>query len=260
MMEGVAMTDLPEPTLKPADDLVDETRRKIIAEEEYRAVTRERYASKKQGADKWLDVLNSSFALWLLSAVFLSGTGAIYGCWQKDRDAARATQEKELEAEKIRTQTAAEEEAKNKAAIERLDMEISYRFSQFLLSLRTVSEQGRTLGSPDPTQRKLQIAGPAMGIMKSLSQNSDEPPLYPEYATFALPTLMSELARRVPTRERQDIEQGIAKLLGESNSQMFETDDPAKEAAGRILGKVMLKRWKNAAFYHVDCSAREPFC
>jgi hypothetical protein len=212
--------------------------------------------------NRFMNFLNTSFGLWFLSAVFLSGTGGIYSCWQKDRDADQAQREKSLEAEKIRLQKTSEDERENKAAIERLDLEISYRFSQVLLNLRSISEQGSKRGSIDSTQRKLQIAGPSMGVMQALARkpSAEQPPLYPDYTAWALPTLISELRRRVPAGDRSDIDRSLARLLGESTSQLFKTDDPAREAAGRVLDDVMLSRWKDTAFYLVDCSARDPFC
>jgi len=206
------MTDVTSPPPPGADDLLEADRRRVLEEEEYRAAVRKRLEHDKPTRSRFVEFLNSSFALWLLSAIFLSGTGTVYSCWQKDRDVSKAQHEKDLEAEKIQLQKMADEARDNKATVERLDLEISYRFSQVLLSLRSISEQGARLGSPDSNQRKLQIAGPSMGVMQGLAQKprADQPPLYPDYAAYALPTLISELRRRVPVSDRSAIERSLA--------------------------------------------------
>jgi hypothetical protein len=80
---------------------------------------------EKKDEDKPLSVwkfLNSSFALWLLSAVFITGIGSAFTQWQ--------------------AQTA--EDRKNKEQIERIDLEISYRFSELLLQIDDLRTSVRT--------------------------------------------------------------------------------------------------------------------
>jgi hypothetical protein len=241
--------------------LTDDDKTRIRLEEQYRKEVRDELAPKKAGRDKVLDFLNTAFALWLLSAIFLSGVGTLYTGWQKSRDEQRAKVEREAAEAKTRIEQSLAAQRDNNDAIQRLDLEISYRLSSVLVQLNSISEQTRLLpGTAD--ERKLRAASATMGVLVGMSATSrrNEPPLYPEYGNYALPTLLSELRRKLPEPDRDAVERSLASVVGAQGSQNFATDDPAKEAGGFIYKHVLLPRWTGSAFYHVDCSAEMPFC
>lgn len=207
--------------------------------------------------------LNSAFGLWVLSAIFLSGGGTMLSCYQKHRDISRAAEEKALEERKIRLEKELEREQERSARVERLDTEISYRLSQTLLDLRNVSEQTALLPqNAPPPQRVLAAASATFPILQGMIRppSVSQAPLYPEHAQWGLPTLIADLAPRVSKKERQELQRCLAQMQGGSNRQGFKTADPAREAASWILEDIVLSRWRDSAFHHVDCRPSNPFC
>jgi hypothetical protein len=239
-------------------ELDDTEKRRILLEERYRAEVR--LALKEPSGSKVASFLNSTLGLWLLSAVFLSGGGTVYGCWQRSVDATRVQAEKDRDEQKLRLERLLDQQRVTQDAVERLDLEISYRFSQALLELFAISDSARLIqGAAD---RKLNSAQRTFGVLQSLTQppRPRDAALYPEYTAYALPTLMSELRRRLQAADAAPVEQSLAALLGAGSRQTFATDDPAKEAASTLLKDIVLQRWKRTAFHYVDCPASSPFC
>ena len=87
--------------------LSEDEKRHIRAEEEFRIAIREEL-SRKDESRVW-KFLNSAFALWLLSAVFLSSVSAAWAHWRASRD----------------------DTVKRAAQIERIDIELATRLSPF---------------------------------------------------------------------------------------------------------------------------------
>src|SRR5579883_2392325 len=95
--------------------LNDTEKERIRLEEFYRNEIRESISASK-GSPLWT-FLNSTFGVWLLSALFVSGIGAAYTKYQEKSADRRRTQE----------------------ATERLDLELGYRFSQIQVHLSQAS-------------------------------------------------------------------------------------------------------------------------
>ncbi|HYX72818.1 MAG TPA: hypothetical protein VE732_08605, partial [Nitrososphaera sp.] len=66
--------------------LTEDEKEKIKLEEEYRFEVRNQLqtANQKESSNLW-SFLNSSFGLWLLSAIFITGAGFLYTNYQNSR-------------------------------------------------------------------------------------------------------------------------------------------------------------------------------
>lgn len=256
------MADLPANELL-TPTIPDSEKERISREEQYRLEVRRQLEDTKSKGHRALGFLNSSFALWLLSAIFLSGTGTVYSCWEKDREATRVKHDRETDVARLRIQTELALAEENRITIERLDTEISYRFSLALLSLRAVPDEvSMTLARSNVADRELESIDSAGRAMHSLGRlpSGDQASLYPQYATYTLPALIAELHRHVPIRERAQIGQSLAKLLVITQRPTLPRADPARALASTILGDIMLSRWKGTGFYYLDCEPANPFC
>ncbi|MEQ1794454.1 MAG: hypothetical protein ABL970_09715 [Nitrospira sp.] len=227
---------------------------RLHLEEKYRAEVRKQLEAASQGSsDKLSKFLNSSFGLWVLSAIFISGAGTIYQNWQKSVDAEKATFQQRLTEESI-----------NRQAIERLDIEISFRLSQALLQLSVIAERVSVqLKDKSADERTLAVADATFGVLQNLASalRNDREALYSEHSGYSLPTLLAELRRRLPEANRAEVERSLAALAGVANSTMFSSGGSIPEqTASILLEKVVLNRWKGTAFHHIDCSSKTPFC
>lgn len=217
--------------------LNDVERAKIELEERYRSEFRNRLdgAPKKKSLPNTIWVfLNSSLGLWLLSAIFITGVGALYTQYQNTR------------TEKIKT----------KESIERLDLEIGYRFSQIQIQLFSL------VNSKEPNFPFLPNKGEenVRSILGSLSQppKGELIPLYQEFSSLSTIALIAELRRHVPENERGEIDQVLAHLSGiyiHLDVAKAKLSD-VKSVADLIFRDLMLPRWKDSQFYFTDC----PFC
>jgi hypothetical protein len=135
----------------PSAMLTEDQRLQIKLEEQFRAEVRaelERARPARRPNAAWA-FLNSAFALWLFSAVFITGAGS----------------------ELARRQSKKAEESRTRELIERLDLEASYRFSQVLGRLDRLHEaSGATQAALDST---LEV------LVRHRAQ--DVPPLYPDF-------------------------------------------------------------------------------
>jgi hypothetical protein len=202
--------------------------------------------------------LNSSLGLWLLSAIFITGAGAVYQrC------------EAELSGRRVRLD-----------AIARLDREISYRLSETLGLLKSAdghwdfqtAKFGIDPGKPPSTDvaRRLAVEsyGDAQRIAASLSSSPDSaepavyPPLYPQFASYSTPALMAELATLVPPAEQKSIDESRAKVtaLHGGIGVVRPNSSAAEQVASFLLRAVMLPRWRNKSFLYTTCGESEPFC
>src|SRR5687767_15888924 len=96
----------------------DEERKRILIEEQYRLEVRAQLqpSSPHSGRERLLAFANSNFGLWLLSAVFVVGTGGVFSCWQHERDRVMDLREKERENEREIGRAACRERVKIEAA------------------------------------------------------------------------------------------------------------------------------------------------
>src|ERR1051326_4066200 len=159
--------------------LTPEERDQIRLEEEYRHEVRSALAKKDEPKESrtW-KFLNSGFGLWLCSAVILSGGTFIY----TQCSDARAAEER------------------RKKTIEALDLEIGYRLSNALakLGLAQLDYEDRLHDRSKPPQdaldhQKQQTTAAAHQLYYAPAGTF--PPLYPEYAKYGLPALITELRR-----------------------------------------------------------------
>jgi hypothetical protein len=233
-------------------ELEQSARERILLEEQYRHEIREKLSEPKSDG-RLKKFLNSSFGLWLLSAIFVSGAGTLYQHWQKQSDEEKVVLQKKLD-----------ESAVNREAISRLDVEISYRISTALLELSSVEERVKMLGAEKTdNERKLMLAQTTFGVLRSLGtkERAARDGLYPEYSNYTLPTSFAELRRRLPESERAEVESSLASFAALSNSMQFKKEGaPPYQVGESLFSKVILKRWQGTAFHHVDCNASSPFC
>ena len=222
--------------------MLDNTEReKIGLEELYRFEIRNKLEedAKKESPSRLWGFFNSSFGLWLLSAIFISGVGTVYTQIQDSR-ADRLKKEEVTRAE----------ESKTKELVERLDLEIGYRLSQVqirLYSLRTVEDQKSIRDVIDrlPRQSQAEVSS-----------------LYPEFSNFSLVALIAELRRHLPETERKELDDVLADLTGVSVLNEFEGVHSlsAERVASVFLEKFRLNRWRRTQFYFLECPSSSPFC
>jgi hypothetical protein len=224
---------------------------KVELEEKYRYEIRKQLEESKQleqskkpsfGKRIW-EILNSSFGLWLLSAIFITGVGTLYTQYQNNK----TEEAKKAEATKA-------EEAKKKELIERLDLEIGYRFSQVQIQLNSLvntKDDNYTL-LPGKSESDVRT------IIDSMAQTSGGSiiPLYQEFSSLNLVALIAELRRNVPQSEKDEIDQVLAHLSGiyiHLNVEKVALSD-VYGVAKIVFKDLILGRWKDSKFYFTDCA------
>ena len=252
--------------LSPAGQLTDIERSKIELEELYRSEIRKRIDKSPEGAARWWAFLNSSFALWLLSAIFISGLGALYTAAHNDQERERERLERVAERERESRDRQLGEQQARRQATERLDREISYRLSRALYELGLTQEYNASakLAGKNPKysvtarQKRLRTS---LSVLTSVA-TIDKPPLYADYATYSLAALMTELRKNVATVAEQ---QQLDRVLRELSDLSFEVSkgevsvDETEEYANRVFQRILLPRWKNSGFVFVGCNAEDFF-
>jgi hypothetical protein len=215
--------------------LTDEEREKIRIEENYRAEVRGAVGSgtKRNSLTLWT-FFNSSLGLWLLSAIFITGAGALFS----------------------QAQHARSEQVKRRDAVERLDLEISYRFSRALVDLFHL-----TNGDVNEPVLEGADASDVERVMASLNAPPGEGAvwLYPDFQDWGLPALMAELRRQLDDpEERRSVDTALARLTGRiwRNGNFTNVEG----TAAVIQRSLMVGRWKGNHFYFVDCPVEQPFC
>lgn len=220
----------------------------IRLEELYRIEIRKQLEEKSQKKSRVWMFLNSSLGLWLLSAIVITWAGTLY------------TQSQNRQADTLRKQEVEREAlSKNSELIDRLDLEIGYRFSQFQIQLANLVD------TDDYDRRPLPFR-PGLGekevkeAIDSLSQppKGTLPPLYGEFSNMSTLALIAELRRHVPSTEKEELDQviadlsGINILLGVKKAQLSDLYG----IATIVFTDLTLERWKKGHFYFSDC----PFC
>lgn len=215
--------------------LPDAERERIRLEESYRLEVRNQLntdAPKRKGPGAWA-VLNSSFGLWVLSAVFITGAGALF------------TQRQEAHASA----------AKRQETIERLDLEISYRISRVLGDLFSLAPATTTDSAQAGAEGDADVRIVLESLQRRPPKNSNF--LYREFAEFELPALMAELRRHLPDDdERVAVDRALATVAGGIHLK----EASVTGAANAIHRDVLLGRWKQEYFYYVDCPIETPMC
>ena len=72
----------------PREDLSERNKERIHAEESYRALVRQQFEASKPPIGSWKR-LNSPFAIWILSSVFLGLVSFTYSCVDENRSQRR---------------------------------------------------------------------------------------------------------------------------------------------------------------------------
>lgn len=238
-------------------ELSEQDRARLRLEEEYRHEVRKSlealHTDHSAKARLW-SLLNSSFGVWLLSAFFITGLGGLYAKYE----------------------SAHAEELSNLQAIERLDLEIEYRWSEGLQRLYLVKVEMATL---PVDQRPSIVRIRIRNILTSfyLDPKIGLPALYPEFKEFSTLAAIAELRRRLPLDVKvvshessvllpldeqplRVVELALMKLSGLPswmNDNESALDDPEKVA--KYLQEMRPKRWSDH-FYFTDCPSSTPSC
>jgi hypothetical protein len=208
--------------------LTDTDKGRIREEELYRYEVRKELTPtlNPRQSSPAIRFLGSPLGLWLLSAVFITGIGGAWSKYLERQSDSRTTTLK----------------------IDRLDSEISYRYSQVLQRLFTIAHD-----------RKDSILSTSEVVALLERPSEHLPPLHPEFRDRHVSGLVAELRLLLPSGpERDELDKLLGHLTTASPLKLIE-DDPTKSAAG-ILASVVLPRWKRFSFYHVKCPPSEPFC
>lgn len=215
--------------------LSDDEKNRIRLEETFRHECRNQLATARRDSSRTWTFLNSALGLWLLSAIFISGAGSLITHWQQQH------------AEQLQVND----------AIGKLDLEISYRFSQVLLRLYELTDQN----NPRASLLAKHSASDVQVVLQLLRESPSKtiPPLYPEYERFGIPSLIAELRRHTyDQRLREMLEGRLADITGRRAEYGNLSD--VNDRAGTIIEDLMLSRWKNGAFHFTDCTKAAPFC
>ena len=208
--------------------LTDADKERIRGEELYRYEVRKALPSPASPghASPAIRFLSSPLGLWLLSAVFITGIG---GAWSKYLE-----RQSDLRATTLK--------------IDRLDSEISHRYSQVLQRLFTIAHNRRDSNLSTSE------------VVSLLEQPGEHlRPLYREFFGRPVSELVAELRLLLSSgRERDEVDKLLGHLTTASPLSRIE-DEPQESAAG-ILSSFVLPRWKRFSFYHVKCLPSEPFC
>jgi hypothetical protein len=208
--------------------LTEADKERIRAEEQYRSEVRKELASTPPSppSSRAIRFLGSPFGLWLLSAVFITAVG---GAWSKYLE-----RQSDLRAIALK--------------VDRLDSEISHRYSQVLQRLFTISHDPR-----DSTLNTREV----VALLEQPGEHLR--PLYPGFRGRGVSDLVADLRLLLPRGpQRDEIDKLLGHLTTASPASQIE-NDPTKSAAG-ILRSFVLPRWKGFHFYHVKCLPLAPFC
>lgn len=141
--------------------------------------------------------------------------------------------------------------------VERLDLEISYRYSQILGQLYNLTDRHQ----PNPhlaRERNVEDVKKVIGLLKQ-SPSENFVALYPEFSNLGIPSLVADLRGQVSTeKERQELDRVLGDVVGFEPGNVNLSN--VQQVGGIVLDKLMISRWKNSSFYFTDCSARHPFC
>jgi hypothetical protein len=253
-------------------DLSEDDRGRIQEEERYRREVQQQLqqSDAKRKRTGLIEFFNTNLGLWLLSAVFISGLGTVYKCYEDDRQHTRSVEDKRFEEQQLRLAKKLDEQAAQRVVIDRLDREISYRFSRALVKLREIGllaylkESGKTgralQQASDDHLRRVDEA--VNGLLESPADARGT--LYQEDASKSIPALIMELASHIDdAHARSSVEEVHRGLLARAEQpiRIVATGGPhAKEAASWIQQSCLLPRWRKQGFAYTTCPPVQPFC
>jgi hypothetical protein len=161
--------------------------------------------------------------------------------------------QEEATKERARQQESSNKERDRLQNIEKLDFEISYRYSTILQQLFDIKE-----GRFDKSHIEgLQERGLLMLQTISNLRTAPGKSLYVEYSNFSMFALYAELYRNVVEKEKEDFKDTVAAI----SLNPFEKVDlnDAVAVATAIQRGLIDKRWRrNTYFGYLDCDWREP--
>jgi hypothetical protein len=231
------------------EELPESTRNQIRLEELYRFDIRDQIQQKEREKHArsfgLLAFVNSSFGLWLLSAVFITGAGSAYTHW-------RSVQE---EQQKREAQLRAD--AQNmKELSARLRLEIGHRISQTLVLLWDLSDR-RNLGRLGTGHNTSEVRSVLDTFQNGNAQKLAS--LYPEFANQNTLGLLTEL-RRLDNQDKEKLDRAVADLSG---LDVLLDNEKASMSNPESVASAILKRFSSILwgdFYFLDCAPEMPFC
>lgn len=221
--------------------LTDLEKQRIQLEESYRTELKQLLNPKEQKSfwNKISSFLNSAFGLWLLSAIFISGGVKLY----EDYKAKQTDITKQNES------------------ISRLDNEIGYRYSRFLVRLFELTDKNPVSVSLSKKFKSSDVKKLALSL--NSTKNSAEDFLYSEYSNYSLLTLIAEEKRILEKSKTgyEDVDQVISHITGlEVFYEVRKVDySDIKGLAIAVEEFLILQRWKNNSFYFLDGNESNPF-
>jgi cell division protein FtsL len=211
--------------------------------------------------------LNTQLGIWFLSALFLTGIGSVYTTHQnnlaKEKEIARQHTEKENEIarqqiEKQREQAKADEarEFERKQQVEKLDLEISFRYAVILQTLAEVYYNQAI----DPAEKKrlileavANLRPPELGAKLVRDRDYRDLWLFQEHKDLGMFGVYAELYRNLRGTQQAKFKEEIATI----SSNPFRSTDLANAFA---VGEVIQKRLvadrfrKGTDFGYLDCA------
>ena len=184
--------------------------------------------------------LNSSFGLWLCSAIFISGAGALYTNFQ----------------------ASVSERQKKEEIIARLDMEISYRFSRFFDQMNALADtRGVVNPKTEPRLRTGKSKADTVRVFAGLRENGSTALgyLYPEFRAVGLQTLLASLRGHLTGPKRDEVDQAMAQLANRFWDERLDFAN-LNLVAGTVNKEMLASRWRGSWFGSLDCPWTKPLC
>ncbi len=248
--------------------LSEEEKAKIKAEEIYRSELRNEIATAKVEAPKsrvWA-LVNSAFFLWFLSTIFVGGITLIWTNYQNRVTDARVKSQREIEALVART-----------TQIDKLNLEIEGRLSQFIVDVEhlvekhdkgVVYERPYLLKAPF-TEKDIRAK---WQIMKGPPRNEPTASLiYPEFIDRGIVSLIVELDKlegeaneatnNLAYPDARSLKRVVVAIQGDDIFQDYgeRGQDGFLPIWLRFREKIMRGEW-STMFPYTDCNDSFPFC
>jgi len=208
--------------------LSEQEKERITLRETLRFETRanlQMEADKKIGLGKVIYFFNSKLGLWILSAIFVSGGVKVYDDYK-------------VKQEDMKLQT---------EMVEKLDMEISYKFNKLMFFFDELSDKKGDDAKILVTANIEDVREIALGLDKSSGKSGDY--LYWDFENWSLLALMVELRRQLAKSGVNDVElDQIIKYLTDLPGFFEERNtDYANIPAIKklIMENLILPRWKS---------------
>lgn len=230
----------------------EEDKARIRSEEFFRSELRKELvppptaAARRSTRETVWTFLNSSFGLWFLSAVLVSGLGALY-----------TNHQNRLQDETKQREAAATEAERQKELYERLTLEISFRLSA---ALSRLNEADKRLGDSVKADSEGAIRRALAPL--ALPASDTLPPLFPEFTSYSGLALIAELRRHAEEGERERLKEILAGTSGLIYETFGDGDTAAqtpRAVASLLLKRMRYSKWDNG-FPYTDCSDEAPFC